>query len=88
MTGRLTVVDTVAEFREQFGVESPAGRAARVARGAPLPELPEHDWRFKVTFGPGDDYSGRVTFHRHATAEQVVADLARNGIKLERVPDA
>jgi hypothetical protein len=71
----IALIDVVATARTLYG-----GDADRVA-GYPLPE---HDWRFhvswdrgKLTTGHEQASDGRVTFHGGATAEYVAEYLAR-----------
>ena len=58
------VIDVSALARELYGKEI-AGRP-----------IPEHDYRFQITWGNG----GRVTFHREATAEHVYEHAKREGL--------
>lgn len=56
------VIDVAAHARSLYG-----GKASEI-----VPDLPEHDYRFEMTHD-----GSRVTFHRGATADDVVASLTR-----------
>lgn len=60
----LVVVDVAAEARRMFGEE-----AAAIIAGRPLPQ---HDYRLHM-----ETPTGRVTFSRGGTAEEVMAWMAR-----------
>jgi hypothetical protein len=76
----IELVDVSAEARELYGD----------AVTEICPDLPEHDWRFQVTYDAnrklttGDDIEndgdGRIGFNRFATASEVAEYLKNEGI--------
>jgi hypothetical protein len=73
----IALVDVAAEAREMYG-----DAVHEIA-----PDLPEHDWRFHVSWDRGEITTeneqitdGRTTFHVGATAGHVAAMLQRDGL--------
>lgn len=73
----IALVDVAAQARQMYG-----DKAAEICPG-----LPEHDWRFHVSWDNGQitteneqTTDGRATFHVGATAEHVAELLKRDGL--------
>ncbi|MCG5464166.1 hypothetical protein MED01_002331 [Micromonospora sp. MED01] len=65
----MRLVDVAEEARQMYGAEKTAEM---------FPNLPEHDWRFEARLPSG----ATVSFGRAATAADVAAYLAREGVEL------
>lgn len=80
----IALVDVAATAREMYG------DAAREM----YPDMPEHDWRFEVSYRDGQtttgtddetDDDGRITFHRFADATHIAKYLKSEGIEAAEV---